>query len=297
MKDPTSAYTLEELLQKIKDDTHNRVSKRTVYYYRQQGLLPPPTGAGRAARYSNEHVALIGAINHLVRVEHRPIAEIRTLLEGGGVPSSDPRAADLVLGQEVNILFSSAVLPQIEESPDQSPLNFGAGIDGGWSNADASSSEIISSPEDPGSARDYVSRVLSRTASVSTPRYPATSSPTTPYRYPYPLPSVRGVVGSFSPGLNPDQERPQVLGGVKPPFIDRPGGLPPDPGGGFTVPVPPPVTPYYTPRTSERSTWERIYLSPDLELAVRRPTTRESNRALSRIIESAKTILEEEGIK
>ena len=297
MKNHTASYTLEELLQKIKDDTHNRVSKRTVYYYRQQGLLPPPSGAGRAARYSDEHVALIGAINHLVRVEHRPIAEIRTLLEGGGVPSSDPRAADLVLGQQVNVLFSSTAPSAFELDPSE-PLNFGAGIDGGWSsNADASASDTTSSPEDPGSARAYVARVLSRTASSSTPRYPATSSPTAPYRYPYPLPSVRGVVGSFSPDLDPDQELPQVLGGVKPPFIDRPGGLPADPGGGFTVPASTPATPYYTPRTSERSTWERIYLSPDLELAVRRPTTRESNRALSRIIESAKAILEEEGIK
>jgi DNA-binding transcriptional MerR regulator len=50
----------------------------------------------------------------------------------------------------------------------------------------------------------------------------------------------------------------------------------------------------YTPGLGTRSQWERIFLSSDLELSVRRPTTRPTNKALTRIVEDARLILEEE---
>jgi len=50
----------------------------------------------------------------------------------------------------------------------------------------------------------------------------------------------------------------------------------------------------YTPGLGTRSQWERIFLSSDLELSVRRPTTRPTNKALTRIVEAARLILEEE---
>src|SRR5579883_672843 len=41
------------------------VPRRTIYFYVQQGILPPPTGAGLAARYHDAHVARLRAIPRL----------------------------------------------------------------------------------------------------------------------------------------------------------------------------------------------------------------------------------------
>jgi DNA-binding transcriptional MerR regulator len=44
----------------------------------------------------------------------------------------------------------------------------------------------------------------------------------------------------------------------------------------------------------DRSHWERVSLSPDVELHIRRPLTRGQNRAVSRVIGLARQVLEEE---
>jgi hypothetical protein len=44
----------------------------------------------------------------------------------------------------------------------------------------------------------------------------------------------------------------------------------------------------------ERSQWERISLTPDLELHVRRPLSRPQNRQLARLVQLAREILEED---
>jgi DNA-binding transcriptional MerR regulator len=52
------------------------VTPRTVHFYIQQGLLPPPEGGGRGARYSEAHVARLRLIKRL-QAEHLPLSEIR----------------------------------------------------------------------------------------------------------------------------------------------------------------------------------------------------------------------------
>jgi DNA-binding transcriptional MerR regulator len=44
----------------------------------------------------------------------------------------------------------------------------------------------------------------------------------------------------------------------------------------------------------ERSQWERIVLSPDVELHVRRPLSRSHNRAVTRLVDEARRLLEED---
>ena len=44
----------------------------------------------------------------------------------------------------------------------------------------------------------------------------------------------------------------------------------------------------------ERSQWERISLTPDLELHVRRPLSRLQNRQLARLLQLARGLLEED---
>jgi DNA-binding transcriptional MerR regulator len=48
------------------------------------------------------------------------------------------------------------------------------------------------------------------------------------------------------------------------------------------------------PFVAERSHWERHILAADVELHVRRPLTRSQNRAVARLIETARQILEED---
>jgi len=73
-------YRVAELdLKTLCDDTG--VSPRTVYFYVQQGLLPPADGAGRGARYSQVHRDRLRLIRQL-QDQHLPLAEIRKQIEG-----------------------------------------------------------------------------------------------------------------------------------------------------------------------------------------------------------------------
>jgi DNA-binding transcriptional MerR regulator len=57
------------------------VTTRTVRYYVAQGLLPPPYGGGRGARYGAEHLNRLELIK-LLKQEFLPLNEIKTLLNG-----------------------------------------------------------------------------------------------------------------------------------------------------------------------------------------------------------------------
>jgi len=57
------------------------VSPRTIRYYIQQGLLPPPDGAGRGATYSLDHLRQLQLIL-MLKKQHLPLTQIRRRLEG-----------------------------------------------------------------------------------------------------------------------------------------------------------------------------------------------------------------------
>lgn len=60
-----------------------------------------------------------------------------------------------------------------------------------------------------------------------------------------------------------------------------------------SAPASPPA-PNESPATGPgRSQWDRISLAPDVELHVRRPLSREENRRVERLLDSARTIFEE----
>lgn len=62
------------------------VSERTVRYYIQQGLLPPPQGAGPASRYNLEHLSRLALVRRL-KATLLPLSEIKHLMRG--VPTSE----------------------------------------------------------------------------------------------------------------------------------------------------------------------------------------------------------------
>ncbi len=145
--------------------------------------------------------------------------------------------------------------------------------------------EAIAQAEGPAeapadSALDYVRAVLGmgnlRTPSTAVPSSATGTSPQAPSS----LPATRSA-----PMLPPAARRL---------------GMPPLAGGGLVArevavtaadlaaPAPP------EPPVAERSHWERFVLAPDVELHVRRPLTRSQNRAVTRLLEAARQLLEED---
>lgn len=58
----------------------------------------------------------------------------------------------------------------------------------------------------------------------------------------------------------------------------------------FPAPMPEP----YRVKPGSKATWERVALSPDVELHVRRPLSREQNRIVERLLEAARRLFQEE---
>jgi DNA-binding transcriptional MerR regulator len=84
---------------------------------------------------------------------------------------------------------------------------------------------------------------------------------------------VRGILGGTpSPGPEPPVRR-------RPPLpLEPPTPSAPSPGSGRS------------PRPADRAQWERITVTTDVELHVRRPLSREDNRKLEELLEKAKAL-------
>jgi DNA-binding transcriptional MerR regulator len=142
--------------------------------------------------------------------------------------------------------------------------------------------EAIAQAEGPGpepaeSALDYVRSVLAvpygkpaSPALPASPRPPPSPTPAAPMSRrsgvddgPWPPRLPLRADGGPAVSLRRVAETPAVLAG--------PGSSPPD-----------------------RSQWERYVLAPDIELHVRRPLTRSQNRAVARLVETARQLLEED---
>lgn len=105
------------------------VTPRTVRYYIQQGLLPPPTGAGAGAAYADAHVDRLRVIKALQK-EHLPLAEIRARLDAVGGGDVSALIAPPPTGKSDAMSYIRAALTQkspvmvVSEpsSPGQAPL-------------------------------------------------------------------------------------------------------------------------------------------------------------------------------
>jgi DNA-binding transcriptional MerR regulator len=80
-----TAYTLTELAREAV------VSPRTVRYYIQHDLLPPPKGAGPASHYDDGHLDRLRLIKRLKK-SHLPLAEIRKQIK----PLSDEEVSAIL---------------------------------------------------------------------------------------------------------------------------------------------------------------------------------------------------------
>jgi len=81
-------YSLKELCREAE------VTERTIRYYIQEDLLPPPEGAGQATRYTGEHLLRLRIIRRL-KEEYLPLSEIRRRLTGLNLYELESLAAKL----------------------------------------------------------------------------------------------------------------------------------------------------------------------------------------------------------
>ena len=68
------------------------VSRRTVRYYVQEGLIPAPLGVGRGDHYGREHLDRLLQVKALQEAG-RTLDEIRQLLDAGAVSTTRAAAA------------------------------------------------------------------------------------------------------------------------------------------------------------------------------------------------------------
>ena len=68
------------------------VSRRTVRYYVQEGLIPAPLGVGRGDHYGREHLDRLLQVKALQEAG-RSLDEIRQLLDGGAAAMARPAVA------------------------------------------------------------------------------------------------------------------------------------------------------------------------------------------------------------
>jgi DNA-binding transcriptional MerR regulator len=113
-----------------------------------------------------------------------------------------------------------------------------------------------------------------------------------PRFYDNPEPSPADGFGRRVPDEFPVREPPA-------PASPTPGSPVPEP----RMPAPPPGTvvppilplePSAAPRTTGRSTWERISITPDVEIHVRGPLDRSTNRHVDQLIERARELFAED---
>ena len=258
MREHDLTHTLTELAARAD------VTPRTVRYYIAQGLVPGPLAQGPGAHYTDGHLARIRLIKRLQR-EHLPLAEIRARLRAlgddqvrdalGDVEAAERRA----IGEEAAGL--AVPLPAAAATPVGEPVQPPTAAAG------ASALSYIRRVLREGSDRGPASRSLMRSVD------PLAAGP------PVPAPG-RGSRASFGRDV-PDE--------VRVPFHA------PAPDAGPHAPEPPsPASwPSTAPAPGERSTWERIALTADLELHVRRPLDRSTNRRLERLLAYARELLDD----
>ena len=114
MHDDEALYGIEELADRA------GVSRRTVRYYVQRGLLPAPTGVGRGKHYTEAHLARLVRVREL-QEQGVALAEIADRLEGREPPPKRDSAAPvqstwtrIALSSDVELMVRGRRLDEAE---------------------------------------------------------------------------------------------------------------------------------------------------------------------------------------
>lgn len=258
MSQTTARYTISDLAGLAGS------TPRTVRYYVAQGLLPPPVGAGPGAHYTDAHLERLRLIQRLQR-QHLPLSEIRQRLAQLG----EREVAELV----------AQVDP---EAPTDSALDYVR--------------TVLAGPMEPGPhaspAPAQPWRLLTSTPSLGEAPPPAASPPTAAAHAPRRLPKEEPIwfadampralevpARSAANAVSAAAAKASILAGEAAPAYVAPGSEPL-------------ASELQTPE--QRSQWDRIGLTPNIEIHVRRPLSRLENRRVERLITIARHMLREE---
>jgi DNA-binding transcriptional MerR regulator len=247
-------YTIQDLADVAE------VTPRTIRYYVAQGLLPSPEGAGPGSRYSDGHLARLRLIRRLQR-EHLPLAEIRA------------RIATLDDGAVSALLDSPVERPRLG-----SAVEYIRSVLGGW----------------PAESEGRARAIADQSPRFAAPPAADRDAPGAP-----PAPGTPPPFEAFeiAPGLM-RRSGPLAADTVPPSIADRSPegparGAPDAARAVFSAPpAASPTSPAPTP-APERSQWDRIALSPDVELHVRRPLSRLANKQVELLVAMARQLFEE----
>lgn len=231
------------------------VTPRTVRYYVAQGLLPSPEAAGPATRYTEGHLARLRLIKRLQR-DHLPLAEIRARLERMG---------------DEEVLAAASVLDPQEPEPSldrQDTLDFVRSLMA-QSGVRPSVAESVAPYGLPAPKRHVPMMRRLESAPPLAASMPA-PAPVPPALAPS-APSLR------VPSPAADMDAADLTSAAAPSSL-------------ASSTSPGPVTSRVAP---DRSTWERLVIAPDVELHVRRPLDRQTNKRVDQLERIARELFED----
>ncbi len=100
-------YTIQELCDA------SGVARRNIYFYTQQGILPPPEGAGLAARYREVHLLRLRAIP-VLRSQGLRLDDIRKRLQSETEEGLRQIGGHPAVVREAQMLYSPGSIPLLE---------------------------------------------------------------------------------------------------------------------------------------------------------------------------------------
>lgn len=177
--------TLQDLAQTV------GVPERTIRYYIAEGLLPAPTGRGKAAFYTDEHLLRLRLVRKLSqrrvplaeqRVHELPLEQVRELLDQEEQVEADRQRGQAAVSPKEYIagLLREARAGQQPPPPLASPreanaslppaLAFGAGAEAWWRWELAPGIELHIRAEDGDRNRKFIERLLRVAANRAKPR-------------------------------------------------------------------------------------------------------------------------------
>jgi DNA-binding transcriptional MerR regulator len=246
------------------------VTERTIRYYVEQGVLPPPE-RGRPAEYTDEHVRRLALVRRL-KEQYLPLEEIRDMMQR------------LSLAQVEDLLAQHPAAPAAARREALEPAaDYIAGV-----LRQATAREKMKKAAAPPPPPPYGPRtpppVYPSPGSPPFPGYPGPPSPGSP-----PVPYLPGSPAPAGPGSpSPVVPAPLYPAPATPP-TDVPAAplpqraMPPQwraPPAEPTLPVP-------------SDTWQRISLAPGIELHYTVSDDARFNAIVERLVEAAVHILEE----
>ena len=257
------------------------VTTRTIRYYVDQGVLPPPD-RGRPAEYTEEHVRRLDLIRRL-KEQYLPLEEIRDTMQR------------LTLGQVEELVAEHEATTRPAKHPPQeapdSAVDYIAGI-----LRNTATRERLKRQAPPAYTTPPMPQPLPPQPQPAAPPAPF-EPPTTPLPGSPPLPAPVPA-----PGAPPAPGTPVLPGGPVPPAPAAPEWQPAPPnlpGRGRSVtpivPFPPQIVtaPAESAYIGQAGAWQRVPLAAGIELHYQLADDAQFNEIVARLIEAARHILEQ----